>query len=252
MIQDFEDRHYPLDGCFNFRDIGGYRNKEGQSIRWGRYYRAGRQDRMSDSDLARVKELGIRTQIDLRRPDEITDQGRGPLASLGAEYRNIAVIPPDGSEQLSQLVGDTQISGKRYLGYLSFGEQTWRDLFSIFAQAKDHPVLVHCTAGKDRTGVTTAFLLTVLGVDRNIIDADYQLTNRDVARQVDYVERTVGLPANMTREQLTIAAGVPESAMKDFLDGLEAEHGSALAYLEKIGINQDIQRQVREHFLEPG
>ena len=71
MIEDYTDRHIPFEGCFNFRDIGGYPAGDGRRVRWGRYYRAGRQDRMTEADLARLKDLGIRTQIDLRKPEEI-------------------------------------------------------------------------------------------------------------------------------------------------------------------------------------
>ena len=219
MIEDYADRHHPFEGCFNFRDIGGYPTADGRSVRWGRYYRAGRQDRMTGEDLDKVGELGIATQIDLRKPDEVHEQGRGPLPSMGAAYHNISVIPEGGTDQLSRLVGDTGISGKRYLGYLEFGPDAWIRMFEIFATAGSQPVVLHCTAGKDRTGVSTAFLLSVLGVDRALIEADYILTNRDVPRQVDFIENTVGLPEGMNRESMTQVAGVPETAIGEFLDG---------------------------------
>jgi protein-tyrosine phosphatase len=250
MIQDYSNRHHPFEGCFNFRDIGGYRNADGRQVRWGKYFRAGRQDRMTDDDLAKLKSLDIQTQIDLRRPDEAGMQGKGPLESLGATYHNIAVIPEGGSDRLSQLVGDSGISGKRYLGYLGFGPDSWRRMFEIFAASEHHPVLVHCTAGKDRTGVTTAFLLTILGVDRAVIEADYLLTNRDVARQVDFLEQYVGLPDGMSRENMMLAAGVPETAMRDFLDGLDSQYGGAIGYLSDIGIGTEIQEAIRHHYLE--
>ena len=249
MINNYSERHHPFEGCFNFRDIGGYKAADGRTVRWGRYFRAGRQDRMTVEDLNKVKELGIRTQIDLRRPDEALDQGRGPLEGLGANYENIAVIPEGGTDQLSRLVGDTGISGKRYLGYLGFGPESWIRMFKIFAKSNDHPVLVHCTAGKDRTGVTTAFLLSILGVDRPLIEADYILTNRDVARQVTFLENTVGLPEGMSREYMTRVAGVPEDAMGDFLDGLDENYGGALGYLRSIGIDDEIQETIREQYL---
>ena len=116
MINDYTERHYPFEGCFNFRDIGGYLNQDGQRVKKGLYFRTGRQDRMTDKDLMELYDLKISTQIDLRKPDEVLDQGRGPLEAMGAKYINIAVIPEGGSDQLSRLVGDTGISGKRYLG----------------------------------------------------------------------------------------------------------------------------------------
>ncbi len=249
MIEDYAERHLPFEGCFNFRDVGGYPAADGRRVRWGRYFRAGRQDRMTERDLERVKAMGIATQIDLRKPEEAREQGRGPLEAMGAAYYNVPVIPDGGTDQLARLVGDTGISGRRYLGYLEFGPDAWLRMFEIFAQAHQHPILIHCTAGKDRTGVSTAFLLSVLGVDRALIEADYILTNRDVARQVDFLDRSGVLPEGMTRESMMHAAGVPEDAMQDFLDGLEARWGGPLEYLRSIGLDDKTMNAVRAAFL---
>ncbi len=249
MINDYSDRHHPFEGCFNFRDIGGFPGADDRTIRWGRYFRAGRQDRMTRQDLEKVRELGITTQIDLRKPGEVRDQGRGPLEAMGAFYHNIQVIPEGGTDQLSRLVGDTGISGTRYLAYLDFGPDSWIRMFEIFERAGSQPILVHCTAGKDRTGVSTAFLLSVLGVDRALIEADYILTNHDVARQADFIEKTTGFPEGMNRDSLIRAAGVPEDAISDFLDGLQERFGGPLGYLRSIGISEATMEAVREHFL---
>lgn len=249
MIKDFSKRHYPFLGCFNFRDIGGYPGRGGKLIRPGKYFRAGRQDRMTSEDLDKLDALGIRTQIDLRKPSEVDAQGRGPLETLGADYQPIAVIPEGGSDRLSQLVGDTRISGKRYLGYLEFGAASWLKMFDIFSQAERHPILIHCTAGKDRTGVATAFLLSILGVGRELIEADYLLTNLDVARQVDFIENTSGLPEGVNRLQMMEAAGVPERALSDFLDGLDERWGGVFGYLKHIGLSEQTITAVRKAFL---
>ena len=250
MIEDYLERHYPFEGCFNFRDIGGYLNQDGKRVRKGLYFRAGRQDRMSDNDLSQLSDLKISTQIDLRKPDEVLDQGKGPLEAMGAKYINIAVIPEGGSDQLSRLVGDTGISGKRYLGYLEFGPTSWLRLFGILANEDNLPVVLHCTAGKDRTGVSTAFLLSVLGVSREVIEADYLLTNLDTERQADFIESTVGYPEGYDRERMMAVAGVPETAMKDFLDGVESKWGTVVEYLEKIGATQEQMDAIRANFLE--
>ena len=232
MINDYSERHFAFEGCFNFRDIGGYPTKEGKKIKKGIYFRTGRQDRMSEKDLAELKNLKISTQIDLRKPEEILDQGKGPLENMGADYINIPIIPDGGSDQLSRLVGDTGISGKRYLGYLEFGPESWLKIFEILANKDSLPVVLHCTAGKDRTGVSTAFLLSVLGVDRDLIEADYKLTNLDTERQADFIENSGGFPEGVDREAMILAAGVPEDAMTVFLDGVESRCGSVLGYLE--------------------
>ena len=250
MIDDYTERHYPFEGCFNFRDIGGYLNQDGQRVKKGLYFRTGRQDRMTDRDLLKLSELKISTQIDLRKPDEVLDQGRGPLEAMGARYINIAVIPEGGSDQLSRLVGDTGISGKRYLGYLEFGPTCWLRLFGILADESNLPVVLHCTAGKDRTGVSTAFLLSILGVSRDVIEEDYLLTNLDTERQADFIERTVGYPDGYDRKKMINIAGVPNDAMKDFLDGVELKWGSVVEYLEKIGIAKNQMDKIRQNFLE--
>ena len=250
MIDDYSDRHYPFEGCFNFRDIGGYLNQDGMRVKKGLYFRTGRQDRMTEKDLAELSDLKISTQIDLRKPDEVLDQGKGPLEAMGANYINIAVIPEGGSDQLSKLVGDTGISGKRYLGYLEFGPTSWLRLFGILSNLEYLHVVLHCTAGKDRTGVSTAFLLSVLGVNRDLIEADYLLTNLDTERQADFIESTVGYPDGYDRESMIAAAGVPKDAMKDFLDGVESKWGSAVEYLKKIGVTEEQMEMVRNNFLE--
>ena len=90
MIDDYLERHYPFEGCFNFRDIGGYINKDGKRVKKGLYFRTGRQDRMSDQDLIQLSKLKISTQIDLRKPDEVLDQGKGPLESICLLYTSDA------------------------------------------------------------------------------------------------------------------------------------------------------------------
>ena len=98
--------------------------------------------------------------------------------------------------------------------------------------------------------MSTAFLLSVLGVSREWIEADYILTNVDTNRQADFIEKSVGYPPGMNRESMIIAAGVPKDAIKDFLDGVEARWGSAIGYLQEIGVTQAQMDSVRLNFLE--
>jgi hypothetical protein len=246
---EFAERHLPFEGCFNFRDIGGYQGVDGRTVRWGRYFRAGRQDRMTQNDLKRAAKLAVATQIDLRAPGEIREAGRGPFEKLGATYEELPVIPAGGSMVLNETVG-LAISGDRYLGYLDFEPTSMRSIFEILADAERHPVVVHCSAGKDRTGVITALTLSLLGVDRSVIEEDYTLTNRDVLRHVDFVERGPGLPEGMERDALIKMAGVPEDAIGVFLDGLQSEHGGPEGYLRSIGVDELTQDAIRAALLD--
>ena len=246
-IDDFKTRHIPFEGCFNFRDIGGYHAGDGRTIRWGRYFRAGRQDRMTLADLEKAATLRVRTQIDLRRPDEIRESGRGPFGTLGARYVGLSVLPDGSYEQLNR---ETGTLGERYLAYFQYAAEPWRGVFEVLANNARYPVLLHCTAGKDRTGVITALLLSILGVDRAVIEADFALTNRDVRRHVDFVLRGPGLPEGMTRETFTRSAGVREDAISVFLDGIEESHGGPPGFLRGLGVDDAMQDAIRESLLE--
>jgi protein-tyrosine phosphatase len=112
------------------------------------------------------------------------------------------------------------------------------------------PLVLHCTAGKDRTGVSTAFLLSILGVSRKVIEADYLLTNLDTERQADFIESTVGYPDGYNRESMISAAGVPQDAMKVFLDGVESKWGSVVGYLQEVGVTNEQMDMIRKNFLE--
>ena len=202
---------------------------------------------MTLGDLGRAANLGIRTQIDLRRPDEVQDCGRGPFGTLGALYVGLSLLPGGSYEQLNR---ETGTLGERYVAYLQFAPEPWRGVFEVLADAGAYPVLLHCTAGKDRTGVITALLLSILGVDRTVIEADYALTNRDVTRHVEFVASGPGFPDGMTREAFTRAAGVREDAISVFLDGLEEVHGGPLDFLRSIGVDEATQDAIRENLLE--
>ena len=249
MTPKLADRHIDFEGCFNFRDIGGYIGLDGRALRWGRYYRAGRQDRMTADDLTRVQELEMRTQIDLRRVDELEDHGPGPLEELGLRREWISVIPENGTQILNDRLGPG-ISGTRYLNYLTFDSGRWLRVFELLADPASYPVLVHCTAGKDRTGVTTALVLSVLGVAPATIEADFGLTNEDVHRQLAFVETERRIPEDR-RAVIERAMGVPPEAIGVFLEGLDREYGGPLDYLHSIGVTDAMLESMRELLLEP-
>lgn len=230
---DFVRRHVPFERCFNFRDVGGYATADGRVVRWGRYFRAGTPHRMTSGDLDRARQLRLASVIDLRRPDELrASAGRPPLADPPVQYHQLPVVPEGGSDLLNERYGHG-ISGARYFGYLEAGPEYFRRAFEVLADPASYPALVHCTAGKDRTGVLTALVLDLLGVPRPVVEADFALTNRDVQRQVERMRADGRIPEGGDVPDL----GVPEQAIGDFLDLLQREYGSAAGYVESLGLD---------------
>ena len=160
----------------------------------------------------------------------------------------IAVMRSDERNMVACRMAHTLYNVEKKIARIRTTEYLLRP--EIFSNEAQLPVVLHCTAGKDRTGVSTAFLLSVLGVSREWIEADYILTNIDTSRQADFIEKSVGYPPGVNREGMIMAAGVPEDAMKDFLDGVEARWGSAIGYLQGIGVTLAQMDSVRLNFLE--
>jgi protein-tyrosine phosphatase len=243
---DFSQRHIAFEQCWNFRDIGGY-PASGGAIAWQRYYRSGAPEDMHEGDRARLASLGVRAMIDLRRPEETRDRGVHPAAEVGARYLHLPPLPDGASDELDARFG-RGISGARYLGYLDYAAENLRATFEVLADPASYPLVVHCTAGKDRTGVVTAMVMDVLGVERRLIEADFVLTNRDTARWVEWSKANGRITSDNPDEERR-RFGVPEDAIGIFLDGLAERFGGVRGYLGAIGVSEAALGSVREQLL---
>jgi protein-tyrosine phosphatase len=257
---DFATRHVDFEACFNFRDVGGYPAADGRAVRWGRLYRSGSPHRMTAADVARAQDLHLTTLIDLRRPDEIAaGGGAGPLVDAGSRHVPVPVLPDGFSEVLDERYGPG-IQGPRYVGYLEVGGPRYAEAFRLLADPATYPAVVYCSAGKDRTGTTVALVLEALGVPRDVVVADYALTNRDVDRQFDWLraagiasedrlrEGAFGVPG---AEAFRRSLGVPTDAIEYFLRHLDREFGSVRGYLAQIGVDGATLAALRDQLTAP-
>lgn len=255
------ERHLKFDGVINFRDAGGYRTAGGDSVRWRKLFRSGALHYMTDADVQRAHDLGLRSVLDLRRPAEIAYQGLGPLFESSVELHALPVIPDDGSAQLDERYG-RGISGERYRGYLEFSGPDYPNYFvtalELLADQSTYPALFHCSAGKDRTGVLAALVLDILGVDRETIAEDYVLSNlatdgliaqtrRDVERRRALGEVVEGAPTGSPPPGWL---PVPLDGISVFLDSIGAEFGSARGYFEAQGVEAATFDRLAEALLE--
>lgn len=247
VIEEFKRRHVPFGRWFNVRDLGGYAGEAGP-VTWRRYYRAGAPTHLDDDDIERARGLGIRSVIDLRREDEGQRTRPHPIAELGATYHLLPVIREEAAQDL---LPGARISSELYLNFLDVGGDSFRTIFEVLGNPDSYPVVVHCSAGKDRTGVVSAMALEILGVPRETIEADYAMTNLERERAWAFWQERGGWFATATPDQLDFALSVPPEAISGFLDGLQARYGGAEGYLRGVGVPAEAFRGLRRALGEP-
>jgi protein-tyrosine phosphatase len=238
-------RNLTFSSAYNFRDVGGYAGLEGRTVRWRRLFRADSLHRLKGEDWETFAALGVRSVIDLRRSFEVEEHGRVPEAE-GLRYFNPVLehiewadVPyPDG-------VAHERWLADRYLNFLDDGRAGLGTALSVIADPVAAPVVVHCMAGKDRTGVVCALALSLLGVSDEDIAADYALTEVAMASLTEYL-RTHNPEAVEGNDHMFDS---PREAMLLFLDDMRTLHGSVEKYVREIGVSGEQITTMRESLL---
>lgn len=244
------DRLHRFDALENFRDYGDYATAAGRRLRAGALFRSGHHAGASDADLARIGALDIGTVVDLRRPGERARQpSRRPDGFSGQVFESDHGETGDAPHIVFLKTNDlTPDSGRRFMtstyGRLPF-EKPHLELFSRYFRAlgeSDRPVLIHCAAGKDRTGLLAALTHRLLGVSPDDVVEDYLLTNTAVdlearapgiARQLEAM--TGRAPAH---DGVVAFLGVEAAYLETAFAAIDARFGSFDAYLEQaLGVD---------------
>ncbi len=228
-----------LDGPANFRDLGGYAAGN-QVLRRGRVFRSDSLSAMSAADVRRVvDELGLVTVVDLRAGHEVETYGHGPLGAAGVVVHHMPIADetrPDRVERPPDAPDPAKLTlDEIYLIMLDRYADRLVGVLRMLAEVAAHPVVFHCAAGKDRTGIVAALLLSVLGVDDDVIAADYALTSEHIEELLDrHRERAEadGNPVEVSDAFLVAEVAV----MRNLLVGMRARYGSAAGYLESHGL----------------
>ncbi|WP_435870943.1 tyrosine-protein phosphatase [Micromonospora musae] len=239
------DRHIPFGTIFNFRDAGGYAGHDGRTVRRGRLYRSDSLHRLNEDDRDAFTALGIRTVIDLRRSHEVERDGRVPDWP-GLTYRHIhpehaewGQVPYESGTSLARYLAD------RYADLAQTGTAGLAEALGLISDATSGPVVVHCVAGKDRTGIVCALTLAVLGVADDEIAADYALSSAASERFSAWLAATT--PAAEELPPPFLAS--PSDTMLLFLAELREGYGSVEGYLRHAGVTDAQLAALRDHLL---
>ena len=241
-------RHIEFERLHNFRDLGGYHAAGGSTVAWGVLYRADSLGKLRDADWARFLALGIRTVIDLRYPWEIAVNGRVPEADR-FRYVNLSIEHrPYDQSAIDPGVDPWRYLADRFVEVTEDGVDEIRQVIEEIADAPA-PVVLHCTSGKDRTGLIAAFVLTLLGVSQDQILADFALTERATDRLVADWHT-----ANPDRTMTWPGYGrAPAEIMALVLADLASRHGSALDYLrDRVKVTDQTTARLRARLLTGG
>jgi protein-tyrosine phosphatase len=245
-----------LDTVHNFRDLGGYPVLDGARLvgttRWALLYRADGLYRLSPADLEVVRRLGLRTVVDLRSQPELDERGRFPTDAVDVEFHHLPII--DATWDHSSVAADvdaTEFLVWAYTDMIARGSERFAAAFSTLAQPGALPGVFHCAAGKDRTGLLAAFVLSAIGVPREVVLRDYELTGEGIARMRAWVQREFPeMAERMADTPSAFLAAVP-AALDQVLERLCAEHGSVTGFLAGIGVGPATVAAMAAQLVEP-
>ncbi len=228
---------------FNFRDVGGHRGLDGRTVKRRRLYRSDDLSHLHEADMPWFRQTGVRTVLDLRRATEIARVGRVPVSD-GVSYLNL----DPGHREWTETPFEPGMDPRRYLAdryhdLLEQGAPRLAEAIALIADEATAPVVVHCVAGKDRTGVLCALTLALLGVADEDIDADYARSEEGNRRWVEWMR------ANGRDVTVQGWWRSPRGTMALFLSELRKRHGSVEAPLYDAGLKPRDVTALRAHLL---
>ena len=238
-------------GLVNIRDLGGLPTRDGRRVRTGQLLRSDSLGGLTDDGVTMLtRTVGVRLVLDLRTPEECRREGIAPLGSFGVGYRNVPLVPQSALTEQDAAAGLATNLLDDYLAHLDVSGGVLIEGFEMLAGGAALPAVVHCTAGKDRTGIFVGLLLDLLEVEREEIVADYAATAPNMVTVLERIRSSAFFQANgLAQAPSWIFEAEPET-MRSFLQVVDERFGSSQAWAEQAGARPDLVRDLQAALLE--
>jgi protein-tyrosine phosphatase len=262
-------RHVPFEKAVNFRDLGGYVTADGGAVKWNRLFRCGHMVHMTGNDHARLAAMDTVAICDFRSAGERERNPAQLPPAIVARIHKLDIDPRAGNP-FADFVRSLASGELTEADFLAVQRDTYRELVTDFAgqyaamfrlllSGQGRALVIHCTAGKDRTGVGAALILSALGVPEETIRADYMLSN-DCGHLHAFIQYLVdqgvagtdaAIPNDVKHARLKKLFGVGMDRLDVALDAMRDKAGSVDGYLrDALGITDEKRAKLREWFVE--
>src|ERR1700760_3499418 len=226
-MSDSPARHLALQGASNFRDLGGYVTTDGRTTRWRHIFRSNHLGQLTAEDIAIVRALGVRSAFDFRGVEEraagVCVVNEITVHSLPIEPTVVAALRAELARGALTAPVALELMRESYRNYVRHNTHTFDKLFGHLLEDRA-PLVIHCTAGKDRTGFASALILHALGVPDDVIAEDYLLTNRHYKRDVSSV-------SDLPTDVLDAIGSVNASYLDAAFGAVSRDYGDLETYL---------------------
>lgn len=252
QIADSAKRKVNLQGAANFRDLGGYKTKDGKTVKWGKVYRSADISKLTDADLTELQKRHIKYDVDLRGTQE---SAQAPdKINPGTDY----ILCPAGSDSINTMTRDLAAHKsadsimKAFYGNTRYLAARYKPFFNKLLIAPDNESLVfHCTAGKDRTGIAAALFLYSLGVPYNTITDDYLATNYYRQNENSKTIATMAAMMNIDKETAKSILGAKKEYLDTTFNAIKKQYGSVDNFLRtQVGLTEKDITLLKSKYLQ--
>ena len=245
-MSDLPLRHFNLQGASNFRDLGGYATRDGHRVRWRQIFRSNHLGHLTASDVEVVRGLGVRSAFDFRGVEERAAAAcvieEIAVHSLPIEPTVVAALRARLQARALSSADALEIMRESYRNYVRQNTHSFRELFAHLLEDRA-PLVIHCTAGKDRTGFACALLLQALGVPADVIAEDYLLTNR-------FYRRDPNSSPDLPDDVRQAIGSVEASFLAAGLDTVRADYSDLENYFRNgLGLGGPERNELRARYL---